>query len=437
MPVQLKVIGKVITVAAGWSHCVAVDVSNDVWSWGQNLDGSLGRVVSPSFPANIPGIITGLTGEGVTGVTIYARSNIAFSSAPFDAIRSSSKDGIITLQDTNQITGSVNCSGIQQFNLIYLPVYLSGTLNGLLIVDSSGEPYLNYLVLGASECSTLTLDSDCFVDTLYWYCGTIEGVGELKVNTLVFCSSNPELTLSKISIGKMMTSELSVELNLNYDLCLSIDGIIEIPQLSFYSTLPITLIFDGNFKLLNTSLSLHVDSHLKSNIEIDCNSQLQILSSTSTLGVDFSLIMYYDWSTNPTEHDFSGNNNSILNLSGADWNTNGYYQFESSTDVLKIPKIGNKFGQEPLTLAFSIWFDSDSTNRFGFSTNPSGCVLVIGDQLSFGDKTIEDLLIPRNQWISLIVTTDHSGAQMYINGALMASVNGNYDCDEFADFFPL
>ncbi|KAL0233253.1 hypothetical protein GEMRC1_011998 [Eukaryota sp. GEM-RC1] len=151
MPVQLKVTGEVITVAAGYTHSIAVDVNNDVWSWGLSQFGSLGRVVSPSAPSHLPGIITGLTGERITGVTIYARSNIAFSSAPFDAIRSSSKDGILTLQDTNQITGSVNCSGIQLFNLIYLPIYLSGTLNllsdsffflsnfnlgGILIVDS-------------------------------------------------------------------------------------------------------------------------------------------------------------------------------------------------------------------------------------------------------------------------------------------------------------
>ncbi|KAL0245186.1 hypothetical protein GEMRC1_009266 [Eukaryota sp. GEM-RC1] len=304
-------------------------------------------------------------------------------------------------------------------------------------INSPVENLFTLLFLGASECSTLSLESNVFVETLYWYCGTIEGVGELKVNTLVFCSSNPELKLSRISIGKMMMSELNVELKLTNDLIFSVNGIIEIAQLSFYSDLDVNLTLSGNIKLVNTSLNLCVDSHINSKIQLDQSSKIQIISSSSTLGFDLSLFLYYDWSESSSGNDLSGNNNNVLEVSGAQWNSDGYYQFKTSTDVIKIPNIPGKIGWESATVAFSIWFDTDTTIRFGFGTNHSGCGLVIGDQLSFGDVTIEDLSIPRNQWISLIVTTDHSGAQMYINGALSASVNGKYDCDEFADFFPL
>ncbi|KAL0245319.1 hypothetical protein GEMRC1_009398 [Eukaryota sp. GEM-RC1] len=450
-PVSVIEVGTVIAAATGRDHSIAVDVNNDVWSWGTSISQSLGRTTSLG-KSHTPGKISTLGGKGITYVTAYQRATIAYTSIDmiFNMMTSSSNNGILTLEEHNLITRESNSVGIQQFNRISLPVFLSGTLNlstdsiiflsdfnsnGFLSINSPKETYFTSLILGASECSTLSLESNVFVETLYWFCGTIEGIGELQVNKLVLCSSNPELKLSRISIGKMMTSELNVEFNLTNDSILSINEVIEIPQLSFYSDLDVIVTFDGNFKLFNTSLTLRVDSHLNSNIELDQNSQIEIISSYSTLGSDFPLFLYYDWSNSPSGNDLSGNNNNVLEVSGAEWNPDGYYQFESFTDIIKIPNI--TFGWESATIAFSIWFDSDPTNRFGFSTNPSGCGLVIGDQLSLGDVTIKDLSIPRNQWISLIVTTDHSGAQMYINGALMASVNGNYDCDEFPDFFSL
>ncbi|KAL0244094.1 hypothetical protein GEMRC1_008182 [Eukaryota sp. GEM-RC1] len=444
-PVTVVTIGKVIAAAAGWDHSVAVDVNNDVWFWGTE---------SIQFRFFSPQPISPLLGKGITHIHAYFRCNVALAPVPprVNFITSSSQSGVMTLEENNQNIGSINDESIQQYNLISIPVFLSGSLNltsdsffflsefnlnAIMSINSPVENLFTLLFLGASECSTLSLESNVFVETLYWYCGTIEGVGELKVNTLVFCSSNPELKLSRISIGKIMMSELNVELKLTNDLIFSVNGIIEIAQLSFYSDLDVNLTLSGNIKLVNTSLNLCVDSHINSKIQLDQSSKIQIISSSSTLGFDLSLFLYYDWSESSSGNDLSGNNNNVLEVSGAQWNSDGYYQFKTSTDVIKIPNIPGKIGWESATVAFSIWFDTDTTIRFGFGTNHSGCGLVIGDHLSFGDVTIEDLSIPRNQWISLIVTTDHSGAQMYINGALSASVNGKYDCDEFADFFPL
>ncbi|KAL0244100.1 hypothetical protein GEMRC1_008188 [Eukaryota sp. GEM-RC1] len=451
-PVQVTNIGKVITSAAGWGHSIAVDVSNDVWSWGYPEE-VLGRSFPPNLNESNPGLIPGLS-PIISGISAYHGSNFAYSSVSVvvNSVGSSSSNSKMILKGNNDILGKVNDNGLQQFNLISVPVFLSGSLNltsdsfyflsefnlsGLLSINSLVETYFTSFFLGASECSTLSLESNVFVETLYCYCGTIEGVGELTVNTLVFCSSNPELKLSRISIGKMMTSELNVEFNLTTDLLISINGILKISQVTFYSDSDVTVTFGGNLKLVNTSLTLHIDSRLNSNIQFDQNSKIQITSSSSSLGSVYPLFLYYDWSESPSGDDLSGNNNNVLEVSGAQWNPDGYYQFEIATNVIKVPNISGKFGWASATISFSIWFDSDSTNRFGFITNPSGCGLVLGDHLSFGDKTMKDLSIPRNQWISLIVTTDHNGAQMYVNGALIASVNGKYGCDEFSDFFPL
>ncbi|KAL0245113.1 hypothetical protein GEMRC1_009193 [Eukaryota sp. GEM-RC1] len=454
IPVPVTNIGNVITAAAGWDHSVAVDVNNDVWSWGTSFSNNLGRITHTDEDKWTPDIIPYFEDKKVSGISVYSRSNFAFKSVPVVvySMESSSNNGVLIFEENNSLSRSVNDNGLQQFNLISLPVFLSGSLNlssdsffflsefnlnGLLSISSPMETFFNSISFGASECSTLSLESNVFVETLYWYCGTIEGVGELKVNTLVFCSSNPELKLSRIYIGKMMTFGFNVELNLTNDLLLSINGVIEVPQMSFCSDFDVHVTFGGNFKLVNTSLTLRVVSHINSNIDLDRNSKIQFISSSSTLGSDLLLFLYYDWSNSPSGNDLSGNNNNVLEVSGTQWNSDGYYEFESFTDTLNIPNIPGKFGWESATIALSIWFDSDTTSKFGFSTDPSGCGLLIGDQLSFGDVTIEDLSIPRNQWISLIVTTDHNGAQMYINGALIASVNGKYDCDEVADFFPL
>ncbi|KAL0229413.1 hypothetical protein GEMRC1_014030 [Eukaryota sp. GEM-RC1] len=456
-PIEVKHIGRVITAAAGFSHSVAVDVNNDVWSWGTNSMSSLGRHTSSHFPSErrFPDIIPDLIGKDVTGISTYQLANVAFVSVPMlnCSIGSTSNTGIIELEQLSEISGTFNNeTEIKQFNLVFLPVFLSGTvtltseffiflsefsLSGILSIDSPMETYFKSLRLGSTECSTLYLESNVFVETLYWYCGTIEGVGELNVNTLVFCSSNPELKLSTISIGKMMTSELSVSLNITNDLVLSINGIIEIPQLVFHSIFDSTLIVIGDFQLVNTSMSLHIDTQLNSVMEIDQNSEIQIFSSFCTIGFDFPLFLSYDWSESPSLDDLSGNDNTVLEVSGTKWNHDGYFVFEKSSDILKIPIIPGTFGWNSATLSLLIWFDDDSPNEFGFSSNLVDCGFGVGDHLTFGDNSTENVVIPRNQWITLVVTTDHNGAHIYVNGALIDSVKGKYDCDYVADFFPL
>ncbi|KAL0229417.1 hypothetical protein GEMRC1_014034 [Eukaryota sp. GEM-RC1] len=457
-PVEIKPVGRVITVAAGFSFSVAVDVNNDVWSWGTNKDFALGRHASGNNARYTPGILPDLIGKGITGVTVYDFSNAAFVSVPptNHSLMSTSNTGIVKFEDFNQILGQFSDEiEIKQFNLISLPVFLSGSLiltsdffsfsyqfnlDGLFYINSPVESYFKSLHLGVSECSTLSLESIVFIETLYWYCGTIEGIGELKVNTLVFCSSNPELKLSRISIGKTMTSELSVSLNITNDLVLSINGIIELPQLVFHSDFDSNLIVIGDFQLVNTSLSLHIDSQLNSILEIDQNSEIQIMSSSCTIGFDFPLFLSYDWSESSSLDDLSGNDNTVLEVSGAKWHPEGYFVFEKSSDILKIPNFPGTLGWDSATLSLLIWFDDDSPNEFGFSSNLFDCSFGVGDRLSFGQNSTESVVIPRNEWISLVVTTDHNGAHrahMYVNGALIDSVKGQYDCDDVADFFPL
>ncbi|KAL0228990.1 hypothetical protein GEMRC1_013610 [Eukaryota sp. GEM-RC1] len=79
IPVELKVIGKVITASTGFRHSVAVDVNNDVWSWGATTSGALGRITS-TVPVHTPGIVTDLTGKGVTGISAHYFSNFVISS---------------------------------------------------------------------------------------------------------------------------------------------------------------------------------------------------------------------------------------------------------------------------------------------------------------------------------------------------------------------
>ncbi|KAL0245139.1 hypothetical protein GEMRC1_009219 [Eukaryota sp. GEM-RC1] len=450
-PLKVILIGKVIMAAAGQYHCVAFDVSNDVWSWGDRSDGALGRIVQGS-ESRFPGIIPELSNVSVSNIFVYARSNFAFFSVPrfVDSIKSSSNNEILTLEETNHITGEVNVNVNLYLNLISLPVFLSGSLNltsdsffflsefnlnGLMSINSPRETYFNSLILGASECSTLSLESNVFVETLYWYCGTIEGVGELKVNTLVLCSSNPELKLSRISVGKMMTSELNVGLNLTFDLVLFINGIIEIPLLSFYSDLNVTVTFGGDFKLLGTLISLYLSSHLESIVNFDPNSKIQIHSSASTLSSNLPLFLYYDWSKSPSLNDLSGNDNNVLELSGAEWNPNGYYQFGSSSDTLNIPNIPGKFGWESATISLLIWFDLGNLNRFGLAT--CNCGLQFGDYLYHGCTGSTSFNPPRNRWINLIMTTSGVTTKFYINGELLVTMDSQYHCETVSEFFPL
>ncbi|KAL0245203.1 hypothetical protein GEMRC1_009283 [Eukaryota sp. GEM-RC1] len=450
-PVEVKNIGKVITAAAGMYHSTAVDVNNDVWSWGTHGSGALGRVTDSDDERRNPDRITHLEDKGVTGISAWAGSNFAYISVPpptIDLITSSNEDMLI-MEGNNSITGNFNGNGLHHVNIIFLPVFLSGSLdltsdsffflsefilNDPLSINSPTETYFNSLFLGASECSTLFLESTVFVETLYWYCGTIEGVGELKVNTLVFCSSNPELKLSRISIGIMMTSELNVNLNLTSDLVLSVNGVIEIPQLSFYSDSDVCLTFNGSFTMINTSLSLRVESNFKSIIEIDQNSKIQIISSSSTLGTDLPLFLHYDWSESSSGNDLSGNNNNVLEVSGAEWNSDGYYQFESDTDTFNIPNIPSRFGWQSATISLLIWFDSNSGNRFGLSS--CGCGISLGDSLYYGCSG-SSVNIPRNQWINLVMTTSNNQARFYINGELVETINSQYNCETPSDFIPL
>ncbi|KAL0243226.1 hypothetical protein GEMRC1_005787 [Eukaryota sp. GEM-RC1] len=448
-PVAVIEIGKVITAAAGMSHSIAVDVNNDVWSWGDRSGFHLGRGVSSFIDARTPGRITDLEGKGITGVIVNDGSNFAYISVPFPTLNSmtSSNKGHLTIKGDNLISGCLNDNGLLNLNQISLPVFLFGSLrltsdsffflsnfnsNGFLSVNSPLETRFNSLILGESECSTLYLESDVFVETLYWYCGLIEGVAELKVNTLLFCSSNPELNLSRISIGKMMTSKLNVELNHSCDLVISITGIFEIPHISFFSALDVTLTFMGNFKLVNTSLTLFVESLFKSTLEIDHNSKIR-LSNPSTIEGQLPLFLYYDWSKGPSENDLSGNNNNVLELSGAKWHTDGYYQFKNITDTLNIPNVPGKFGWESATISLLIWFDSDFSS---FGLTSCGCHTRLGDWLNYGCSG-SPLSMPRNQWINLVMSTSKNQARFYINGVLVGIINSQYNCDTPSDFFPL
>ncbi|KAL0244120.1 hypothetical protein GEMRC1_008205 [Eukaryota sp. GEM-RC1] len=451
-PLEVVNIGKVITASGGYYSSMAVDVNNDVWFWGDYDRGHPASTSPPNDQKWIPERISELTGKCITDFILHDGSNFAYISVPFsiDLITSSSNQGLLTVNHYNVNTANLYDDGLQQLIFIYVPVFLSGSLNltsdslfflsefnlnGILAINSPMETFFDSFILGASECSTLSLESNVFVETLYWHCGTIEGVGELKVNTLVLCSSNPEPEFfSKISIGKMMTSELNVELNLTTDVVLSINGVIEIPQLSFHSAFGVSVTFDGYFKLVNTSLSLRIDSNLSSNIAIDQYSKIEILSSSSTLSSNLQLFLYYDWSNSPSGNDLSGNNNNVPEFSGTEWNPDGYYQFESNSDTLNIPNIPGKFGWQSATISLLIWFDSDRGNRFGLGT--CGCGISLGDYFYYGCSG-SSINVPRNQWINLVMTTFNNQAMFYINGQLVRTINSQYICETQSDFFPL
>ncbi|KAL0244936.1 hypothetical protein GEMRC1_009016 [Eukaryota sp. GEM-RC1] len=205
VPVKVTEIGKVVTAAAGWYHSIAVDVINDVWSWGRNYDGALGRVTFFTYQRHTPDRVTGKIEQELTGTSASSDSNFVFSSVPIDTI-TSSNDGVMTVNGTNSIVG-FNDNDDPFFNLFSLPVVISGSLdlingafiflsethlNGIMSVNSEKETYLYSLTFGASECSTLILKSNVLVENLYYYCGAIEGIEMLTVNTLVFCDSNPK-----------------------------------------------------------------------------------------------------------------------------------------------------------------------------------------------------------------------------------------------------
>ncbi|KAL0228757.1 hypothetical protein GEMRC1_013377 [Eukaryota sp. GEM-RC1] len=79
-PVEVQVIRKVITVSAGWRHSVAVDVNNDVWTWGDNADGALGRIPTGKSPASLPGLISEVSGNGISVISACYMSSIVSSS---------------------------------------------------------------------------------------------------------------------------------------------------------------------------------------------------------------------------------------------------------------------------------------------------------------------------------------------------------------------
>ncbi|KAL0251027.1 hypothetical protein GEMRC1_000241 [Eukaryota sp. GEM-RC1] len=79
-PVEVEVIGKTITASTGYWHSVAVDINNNVWSWGTDSYSALGRTTSVSSPANIPGIVSDLSGKGTTGVSIHWQCNMVSNS---------------------------------------------------------------------------------------------------------------------------------------------------------------------------------------------------------------------------------------------------------------------------------------------------------------------------------------------------------------------
>ncbi|KAL0244967.1 hypothetical protein GEMRC1_009047 [Eukaryota sp. GEM-RC1] len=344
IPVRVNTIGKVINAAAGETHSTAVDVYNDVWSWGNSNDGALGRDTSSNDERWSPGRITHLDGKGVTGISACYRSNFAYIYVPpptMDLITSSSNEGFITLEENSLIAANLNEHELRHVNLISLPVFLSGllsltsdsfffssqfNLNGFLSIDSPRETYIHSLFFGASECSALSLESNVFVETLYWYSGTIEGVGEMKVNTLVLCSSNPEPEFfNRISIGKMMTSDLNVELNLTTDLVLSVNGVIEVPQLSFYSDLDVSVAFYGDVKLVNTLVSLHSVSHLNSIIEIDQNSRIEVFSTSLNINYDYDSSML---SQSPLPPSITGLGSIELNNSDITFSDYSSIKFE-------------------------------------------------------------------------------------------------------------
>lgn len=57
---------KVIDVAVGSVHCLAVTEDGEVFSWGRNEQGQLGD--TSSIARTIPAIVTGLDSKEITGV---------------------------------------------------------------------------------------------------------------------------------------------------------------------------------------------------------------------------------------------------------------------------------------------------------------------------------------------------------------------------------
>ncbi|KAL0244228.1 hypothetical protein GEMRC1_008313 [Eukaryota sp. GEM-RC1] len=213
------------------------------------------------------------------------------------------------------------------------------------------------------------------------------------------------------------------------------NGQLGFPQLTFYSDLNVNVTFDGNFKLIKTFLFLCVDSLLNSNIEIDQDSKSSFISSSSTLGYGPQLFLYYDWSDSPSENDLSGNNNNLLEVFGAEWKPDGYYQFESNSDTLNIPNIPGKFGWQSATISLLIWFDSANTNRFGLDS--CGCGLQLGNYFAYGCDGSSSFDLPRNQWINVVLTTSGDEARLYINGKLVETIYSEFHCETVSDFFSL
>ncbi|KAL0244424.1 hypothetical protein GEMRC1_008508 [Eukaryota sp. GEM-RC1] len=154
-PVELKVVGKVITAAARWWHSTAVDVNNDVWSWGRDRYGALGR--STSTTSN-PGRIEGLIGSDITDIVSYYYSNLAYSSTRPSGISGQGKLSIIN----SEVKLAVYELDLKTIYLSYSKLQLREVaLNNLKSLELFDNSLVNFTRDSkiASEDLTITLNS--------------------------------------------------------------------------------------------------------------------------------------------------------------------------------------------------------------------------------------------------------------------------------------
>jgi hypothetical protein len=150
--------------------------------------------------------------------------------------------------------------------------------------------------------------------------------------------------------------------------------------------------------------------------------------STNLVGYwDASLTSSYS-GTGTTWNDLSifGNNGTLVN--SPTWNSNGYFDFNGSSQYVTLEKDNIPFGRDPGTI--SVWAKTNTYGggwrwvlSYGANTTSNGRALGINGGTFYFSGFTADISasgVPLNTWFNLVGVYDGLNASMYLNGNLIA-----------------
>jgi hypothetical protein len=196
--------------------------------------------------------------------------------------------------------------------------------------------------------------------------------------------------------------------------------------------------------LLNGFDSRHIDyvrSKGGSNpITIDVGDQSSMFGNISELGPMNGIIGW--WPLDGHTQDYSGNNNHGTN-NGATI-TSGIrgsaYSFDGSSSYIR----ANNILSQGSPFSISFW-----TKVFGTSNQCLGCtrtatgngmsIFIISNKIRFDTdhQWTTGYTVPRNEWIHITLTQDHSGKRLYVNAILEDSTSSTGSMSNLSDIFQI